>query len=41
MDTYGQSRHIHDNHKPSVAVWLVGMFLPLEYQPEYHCGEGG
>ena len=39
MDTDGEARHIHDEHKPAVAMRLVGMLFPLEYQPEHHSCE--
>ena len=41
MHTDGQSRHVEDQHKPTVSVWLVGVIFPLEDKPEHHGGEGG
>ena len=36
----GKSCHVHDEHQPAVAVRLVGVLVPLEYQPEHHGGKG-
>src|SRR5574344_1175760 len=39
VDTNGQTRHIHDEHQPAVAVRLVCMVIPFHNQPEHYCGE--
>ena len=36
----GETRDIGDEHQPAVAVGLVGMVFPLQYQPEHDGGEG-
>ena len=35
----GKAREVEDEHEPTVGVGLVGVFLPLQDEPEYQCRE--
>ena len=39
VDANGESRQIHDQHEPTVAVRLVGHIVPLQDEPEYRSRE--
>ena len=39
VDAYAQSCHVHNQHKPAVAVRLVGVVFPFQYKPEHHRSE--
>ena len=39
MNANRESHKVGYKHQPTVAVGLVGIFLPFEDEPEYHCRE--
>ena len=39
VDSDAQSSHVCYQYQPAVAMRLIGMVFPFQYQPEHHCGE--
>ncbi len=40
VDTDRQTRHIHNQHEPTVGMRLVGLIFPLQDEPEHNSRKG-